>query len=177
MRDGHELMRCIADGDFAAFEEFYDRFHRQVYGIAVRMLERPALAEDLTQEVFTKIWTDPLAFRGGNIVGWISRVTRNRAIDLMRTSAIRLEGELPETLRFEHLTDEEAFARLESAAVQRAVEMLPETQRSLILMGFFEGLTHLQIAQKTGVPLGTVKTRIRSGLHKMRSLLSETVVA
>ena len=95
----------------------------------------------------------------------------------MRTRAIRLEGELPETLCFEHLTDEDAFARLESAAVRRAVELLPETQRSLILMGFFGGLTHLQIAQKTGVPLGTVKTRIRSGLHKMRSLLSEAVLA
>jgi RNA polymerase sigma-70 factor (ECF subfamily) len=174
MTDGHELMRRIADGDFGAFEELYDGQHRLVYGIAIRMLERPTLAEDLTQEIFTKIWSDPLAFRGGNLVGWIARMTRNRAIDLMRSRAIRLESELPETLRFEHLTDEEAFARLESAAIRRAVDALPEAQRTLILMGFFGGLTHEQIARRTGVPLGTVKTRIRSGLHKMRSTLSET---
>ncbi len=84
MTDSHELMRRIADGDFGAFEELYDGQHRLVYGIAVRMLERPALAEDLTQEIFTKIWTDPLAFRGGNLVGWIARMTRNRAIDMLR---------------------------------------------------------------------------------------------
>jgi RNA polymerase sigma-70 factor (ECF subfamily) len=177
MTDGHELMRRIAGGDFVAFEELYDGQHRLVYGIAVRMLESSTLAEDLTQEIFTKIWSDPLAFRGGNLVGWIARMTRNRAIDVMRSRAIRLEGEFPETHRFEQLTDEEAFARLESAAVRRAVDSLPEAQRTLIIMGFFGGLTHEQIAQKTGVPLGTVKTRIRSGLQKMRSSLSETVSA
>jgi RNA polymerase sigma-70 factor (ECF subfamily) len=177
MTDGHELMRRIADGDFGAFEELYDGQHRLVYGIAVRMLESPTLAEDLTQEIFTKIWSDPLAFRGGNLVGWIARMTRNRAIDVMRSRAIRLDREFPETHRIDQLTDEEAFARLESAAVRRAVDSLPEAQRTLIIMGFFDGLTHEQIAQKTGVPLGTVKTRIRSGLHKMRSSLSETVSA
>jgi RNA polymerase sigma-70 factor (ECF subfamily) len=177
MTDGNELMRRIVDGDFAAFEELYDKHCHLVYGIAVRMVERAALAEDLTQDVFTKIWTDPLAFRGGNLVGWIARVTRNRAIDLMRTSAIRLEGELPETLRFERFTDDEVFARLDSEAVRLAIDALPETQRTLILMGFFGGLTHEQMARKTGVPLGTVKTRIRTGLHKMRSVLAESVVA
>jgi len=177
MTDGHELMRRIADGDFGAFEELYDGQHRLVYGIAARMLENPTLAEDLTQDVFTKIWSEPLAFRGGNLVGWIARMTRNRAIDVMRSRAMRLESELPETLRFERLTDDEAFARLESAAVRRALDSLREAERTLILMGFFGGLTHEQIALRTGVPLGTVKTRIRSGLHKMRSLLSETVSA
>src|SRR5664279_2386732 len=104
MADGNALIQRMVSGDFSAFEELYDLHHRLVYGIAVRMLERPALAEDLTQEVFTKIWTDPSAFRGGNLAGWIARMTRNKAIDLLRTRAIRLEVELPETLRFERLT-------------------------------------------------------------------------
>jgi len=177
MADGNVLIQRMVSGDFSAFEELYDMHHRLVYGIAVRMLERPALAEDLTQEVFTKIWTDPSAFRGGNLAGWIARMTRNKAIDLLRTRAIRPEVEIPETLRFERLTEDDVFAQLDSEAARSALDELPESQRSLILMGFFDGLTHEQMALKTGVPLGTVKTRIRTGLRKMRSTLAPMATA
>jgi RNA polymerase sigma-70 factor (ECF subfamily) len=104
-------------------------------------------------------------------------MTRNKAIDLLRTRALRLEVEIPEALRFERLTEDDVFAQLDSEAVRSALDALPETQRSLILMGFFGGLTHEQMALKTGVPLGTVKTRIRTGLLKMRSTLAPMATA
>jgi len=177
MDDPALVLQRVADGDFAAFEFLYDRYHRLVYSIAIRILENEAWAEDVTQEVFTKIWTDPQNFRGGNFAGWIARVTRNRTIDLMRSRQLRPESELPDVLRLGASLDDEVFAKIDGECVRSALRELPEEQRSLIVLGFFSGVTHEELARRTGVPLGTVKTRIRSGLKKLRAALEGFVVA
>ncbi|MDB5043736.1 MAG: polymerase, sigma-24 subunit, subfamily, partial [Candidatus Eremiobacteraeota bacterium] len=88
MDPGVRLMDRVRARDVSAFESLYDAYHRLVFGIGLRMLGDPSVAEDLTQTVFMKIWTTPEAFRGGSFVAWVSRVARNRALDLLRSRAV-----------------------------------------------------------------------------------------
>ena len=175
MDSGVRLMERIRARDVTAFEALYDAYHRLVFGIGLRMLADPAAAEDLTQTVFLKIWTSPDAFRGGSFVAWVSRVARNRALDLLRSKAARPESEIPVDLPLEGALDDDVLARLDAQHVRDALAKLPPEQRSLIELGFFGGVTHQELARRTDTPLGTVKTRIRSGLRRMRESLGERV--
>ena len=170
-------MARVAARDAAAFERLYDLYNRLVHGIAVRMLGDATAAEDLTQSVFLKIWSAPEAFRGGNFGAWISRVARNRALDMLRSRATRSEGELPVDLPLDETLADVVFANIDGIQVRGALMQLPEEQRVLIEMGFFEGVTHEEIARRTATPLGTVKTRIRAGLRKLRGELESVVRA
>ena len=164
-------MARIRNGNQAAFESLYDGFHRLVYSIAQRMLADPMAAEDLTQAVFLKIWANPDAFSGGNFAAWIARVARNRSLDVLRARSARPESEMPVDLGSEDDLDDAVFAKIQGERVRAALFALPEEQRKPIEMGFFAGVTHEEIARRTGTPLGTVKTRIRSGLRKLREAL------
>ena len=168
-------MARVSQRDATAFEQLYDAYHRLVHGIAARMLGDAAAAEDLTQAVFLKIWSSPEAFRGGNFGAWLSRVTRNRALDALRSRAVRSEGEMPVDIAAEDALEDTVFSQLDGKQVRAALMRLPEEQRTLIEMGFFGGVTHEEIARKTSTPLGTVKTRIRSGLRKLRGELEGLV--
>lgn len=176
MEDATRLMARVRVRDAAALETLYDQYHRLVYGIAMRVLGDAAGAEDVTQAVFLKMWSAPETFRGGNFPGWLVRVSRNRALDAVRRRS-RSEAELGEDLPEEDFTDNAALSALDAALVRDAVSALPPEQREPIEMGFFEGLTHEQIAARSGVPLGTIKTRIRAGLRRLRSSLDEAVSA
>lgn len=177
IEDAGALMARIRDRNSNAFEAIYDAHHRLVYGVALRMLGDAPGAEDVTQSVFLKVWNSPELFRGGNFAAWIVRVTRNRALDLLRSRATRNEGELPEALPEEEAIEDVAFAHLDAERVRRALAALPAEQREPIELGFFAGITHEEIARRCDVPLGTIKTRIRSGLRKLRSALDEAVIA
>jgi RNA polymerase sigma-70 factor, ECF subfamily len=175
MDPGIRLMERVLARDVGAFESLYDGYHRLVFGIGLRMLGDPTLAEDLTQTVFLKIWTAPDAFRGGSFVAWVSRVARNRALDVLRARSARPEAEIPADLPLEGALDEDVFARLDAQRVRDALAKLPPEQRGLIEMGFFGGATHQELARRTDTPLGTVKTRIRTGLRRLRESLGERV--
>jgi RNA polymerase sigma-70 factor (ECF subfamily) len=168
-------MERLRARDPVAFEQLYDAYHRLVFGIALRMLTDATMAEDLTQSVFLKIWSAPDSFREGNFSGWLARVTRNRALDILRSRAARTETEIPADIPTEGTIDEIVFAKIDSQRVRLALAALPEEQRAPIEMGFFGGVTHEEIARRTGIPLGTVKTRIRSGLRRLRSDLQSAV--
>jgi RNA polymerase sigma-70 factor (ECF subfamily) len=161
--------------DVAAFEAIYDAYHRLVYGIALKMLRDPAAAEDLSQAVFLKLWSAPETFEAGNFAGWIARVARNRSLDVLRSRASRVEGEIPLDIPLEGSLDETVFARIDAERVRAALASLPDEQRAPIELGFFGGVTHEEIARRTATPLGTVKTRIRSGLRKLRDQLEAGV--
>ena len=103
------------------------------------------------------------------------RVTRNRALDVLRSRASRATAEIPSDIATEGSIDEIVFAKIDSQRVRSALAALPDEQRSPIEMGFFGGITHEEIARRTGIPLGTVKTRIRSGLRRLRGDLQSTV--
>lgn len=167
-------MARVRSKDPAAFEALYDGYHRLVYGVAMRMLGDVQSAEDVTQAVFLKIWSAPQLFESGNFAGWLVRMTRNRSLDLLRSKSYRHE-ELPEAQPADDMLEETALAHINADLVRTALTHLPQEQRELIELGFFEGMTHEELARRTGVPLGTVKTRIRAGLHKLRSALQEAV--
>ncbi len=175
VEDGARLMERLRARDPAAFEHLYDAYHRLVFGIALRMLNDTNMAEDLTQSVFMKIWTSPESFREGNFGAWLSRVTRNRALDLLRSRASHTATEIPADIPSDGTIDDIVFAKIDSQRVRTALAALPDEQRSPIEMGFFGGITHEEIARRTGIPLGTVKTRIRSGLRRLRGDLQSAV--
>jgi RNA polymerase sigma-70 factor (ECF subfamily) len=173
MDPGVRLMERVRARDVAAFESLYDGYHRLVFGIGLRILGDPTMAEDLTQNVFLKVWTAPEAFRGGSFVAWVSRVARNRALDALRARSARPETEIPADLPLEGSIDDDVLAKLDAQSVRDALAQLPPEQRGLIEMGFFGGVTHQEIARRTATPLGTVKTRIRTGLRRLRESLAE----
>lgn len=175
--DADRLMERIRRRDAVAFESMYDAYHRLVFGIAFRMLGDRAAAEDCTQAVFLKVWSSPDGFKSGNFAAWIARVARNRALDMLRSRAAHPQSELPVDIPVDIPLDEAVFANVNAAAVRRALGELPDEQRTLIERGFFGGLTHEELAVQTGVPLGTVKTRIRNGLRKLRAALEGRVNA
>jgi RNA polymerase sigma-70 factor (ECF subfamily) len=169
-------MARVRERDVTAFEAVYDGFHRLVYGIALKMLGDPSAAEDLAQAVFLRVWSSPEAFGGGNFGAWIARVTRNRALDVLRSRATRPETEMPADIPLEGSLDESVFARLDGERVRSALAALPDEQRRPIELGFFGGMTHDEIARRSELPLGTVKTRIRAGLKKLRVSLEGSVL-
>lgn len=142
----------------------------------MRMLGDVEAAEDVTQTIFLKLWSSPHLFESGNFAGWLVRMTRNRALDVLRSKSYRHE-ELPETGSTEEMLEEIAFAHIDADRVRTALAQLPAEQRELIELGFFGGVTHEEMARSTGIPLGTVKTRIRAGLRKLRAALADTVNA
>jgi RNA polymerase sigma-70 factor (ECF subfamily) len=166
--DPSRLLARVRNHDVAAFEALYDAFHRLVYGIALRVVADGPTAEDVTQAVFMKVWTDPDAFRGGNFGAWISRVARNRALDAVRSRSLRAHDELPIDMALDFRLDDAVLRDLDGRRVRAALAGLPEEQRVPIELGFFEGITHEEIARRSGIPLGTVKTRIRAGLRRLR---------
>jgi RNA polymerase sigma-70 factor (ECF subfamily) len=171
MQDASRLMERVRARDADAFENLYDRYHAMVYGIALRVLGDAGSAEDVTQNVFLKIWSAPDAFRSGNLDGWLARVARNRAIDVLRSRKLRSENELSESIPDDATLEQTAMTRIDGQLARAAMNQLNDDQRSLLELGFFGGMTHDAIARKTGIPLGTVKTRIRSGLRRLRDLL------
>lgn len=168
-------MERVRSRDADAFELLYDRYHRLVYGVALRVLGDAAGAEDVTQAVFLKIWSNPSLFRAGNFAAWVARVARNRAFDIVRSRALRAESEFPEALPVDDALEDRALANIDGERVRRALELLSPEQREPIELGFFGGVTHEQIARQTGLPLGTVKTRMRTGLRRLRGALEGAV--
>jgi RNA polymerase sigma-70 factor (ECF subfamily) len=166
-------MRRLANRDIGAFELLYDAYHRLVYGIGLRLLGDVASAEDLTQSVFLKVWMNPAAFKGGNLVAWMGRVARNASLDVVRQRSTRVEDEIPANVAVDGALEDEVFANLDAQRVRTALVRLPATERIPIEMGFFDGKTYHCVAAEIGVPLGTVKSRIRTGLHRLRDALSE----
>lgn len=162
--------------DRRAFETLYDNFKSVVYGVAIRMLGERTAAEDVVQSVFLTVWSRPDAFREGNVGAWLARVARNRCLDILRSRSARSEGELPVEIVDAGSIDDTVFARLDGDRVRAALMALPQEQRTLVEMGFFDGITHAQIAERTGIPLGTIKSRIRAGLRQLRAQLEGLVL-
>ena len=181
----NELMDRLCGRDLRAFEALYDRYGDLVYSVALRVVGDTYVAEDITQDVFLRVWRRPEQFdlQRGKFVTWLLSVARNRSIDERRSHGRRLRHEaLPSAAEEEdvlpsaHDLDDPALATLledDRQAVRRALEVLPPEQRLAIHLAYFGGMTQQEIANKLGQPLGTVKTRIRLGMQKMRGALDE----
>jgi RNA polymerase sigma-70 factor (ECF subfamily) len=168
-----QLFRALGAGDEQAMAQIYDCYSSLVYSIALRVLGDAGAAEDVLQNVFMQLWRDPGVFdaRRGSLPAWLAVITRHRAIDWLRKR--RPESDIVEitvAARSDLASETERSSTLEK--VRETLAGMPETQRSLLELAFFEGLTHSEIAAKTGEPLGTIKTRIRNGLLFLREALS-----
>jgi RNA polymerase sigma-70 factor, ECF subfamily len=168
-----ELLQRIRRGNEGAMAELYDRFSAVVFSAALRVLGEASQAEDVLQEVFLQLWRNPSAFDSnrGSLAAWLAVIARHRAIDHLRRR--RPETDFEEVvLSVDPQLDSQA-ARAEAIGRIRAVmETMSDEQRGALEMAFFEGLTHTEIAEKTGEPLGTIKTRIRSALIAIRKALA-----
>jgi len=179
------LLQRIAARDDAAVAEFYDRHSRLTFAIIRRILQSPSDAEEVLQETFVRVWSraDTYDPRLGSPAAWVVRIARNRAIDRLRARQARADVNAPvpaaaEAAPPEPPTRETPETMLQNAfaamAVRGAVAELPAPQRTLIEAAFFEGYTHQELSARFGVPLGTVKTRIRNGLVSLRVRLEQT---
>lgn len=181
-----ELMQRIADRDSRSLEVLYDRYSRIVFSFALRIVGDRLAAEEILQEVFFRAWQQAPAFndRRGSLVTWLLSITHNLAIDQVRRRRRRpvatddedplaTMASLPDT--GESVEDEVWLASLR-AQVNGALHQLPDSQREAIELAYFHGLTQREIATRLGQPLGTVKTRMRLGLKKLRSILEEQEV-
>lgn len=173
-----DLMRRIAQLDRGAFSQLYDRYAGLLFSVATRILRNEKDAEDVVQEVFLQIWNKAAGYDAslGKPVNWFITLARHRSIDRLRSLQRRYEfvheiseaeDELPDTSSW--LPDVESTER--SLAIKSALQLLPAEQREAIEFAFFGGLTHEQIAERLGEPLGTIKARIRRGMLKLRDSL------
>jgi len=163
------LVSAIRAGDEKAMGELYDRYSAIVYSVALRVLGDTGAAEDVLQEVFLQLWRNPGSFDSsrGSLAPWLAVITRNRSIDALRRQ--RPESDIADVVvSVEPDLAGEAERGMAMAKVRGVLSGMPSPQRSALEMAYFEGLTHSEIAAKTGEPLGTVKTRIRSGLLALR---------
>lgn len=173
------LLRKIASGDRAAFSRFYDLFAPFVFSFALRLLRNRADAEDLLQEVFVQVWRQAAQYDKGRGApeAWISVMTKNRAIDKMRSLRSRERGTdsfRNDVERREGETEGRDGAKIDARLIaETSLSRIPPDERKALEMAYFDGLTQTEIAEKLGAPLGTVKTRIRSGLKRLRALVGE----
>ena len=180
------LLQRIAARDTAAVAELYDRHSRLLFGLILRIVRDRAEAEEILQEAFVRVWTRAETFdaRLGGPLPWIVRLARNVAIDRLR--ARRSRAAIDTSPSSERLVAEGPASNIQSPefvvidaerrqALTNALAGLPPEQRQLIEAAFFEGYTHSELAQHFGLPLGTVKTRIRTGMIAMRQRLEHAV--
>lgn len=161
------LVSAIRSGDQDAMSRLYDRYSGIVYSVALRVVGDTGTAEDILQEVFIKLWRNPGIFDAsrGSLGGWLAVTGRNRAIDTLRKR--RPETEITDTVAAPDMS-KHADRGIILGKIRNVLGGMPAPQRSALEMSFFEGLTHSEIADKTGEPLGTIKTRIRAGLLALR---------
>jgi RNA polymerase sigma-70 factor, ECF subfamily len=170
----------IARGDQTAFAALYDRHARLVYSLALRILQDGADAEDIVQEVFAQVWAQASRYDAsrGAVAAWMLTLTRSRAIDKLRANRARpeaaTEANAAETVIDSAVAqDLELLSAEQVTRLQRALKDLPDAQRTALELAYYEGLTHVEVAARLGEPLGTVKTRIRQAVMKLREALTE----
>ena len=180
--DDEELMERLYFRDLQAFRALYQRYGNLVYSASLRVVRDTQIAEDMVQEIFLRIWRKPDAYvaQRGRFVTWLTSVTRNRAVDEVRSRNRRFRHETasPEEQEREFAapdsTDPALTAELsdQRRLILAAMSGIPSEQREVIELAYFGGLTQQEIAERLSQPLGTVKTRIRLGMQKLRSALT-----
>ena len=163
------IVTGLKTGDQGAMAELYDRYSSVVYAVALRVLGDTGAAEDVLQEVFMQLWRNPGAFdvARGSLGSWLAVITRNRAIDSLRKRRPETDIEDVVLAVAPDLAGEADRARV-AEKVRNVMGSMAPAQRGALEMAYWEGMSHSEIADKTGEPLGTIKTRIRAGLIALR---------
>ena len=168
-----ELLARIGERDREAFEVLYGRYVRPVFGLALRRLGDRGHAEDAVQEAFAAIWRSASTYRPerGAAGGWLYTVARNAIVDRLRRNGLATDAELPELVANEPGPPERAEDSYVSWRVHRALEEIQPREREVLELAYWSGMSQSEVADYLGLPLGTVKTRTRSGLARLASLL------
>ncbi|MFI8454438.1 sigma-70 family RNA polymerase sigma factor [Kitasatospora sp. NPDC085464] len=172
--DLRRLLELSAHGDDRAFEMLYRAVAAPVYGVALRTLRSPAHAEEVAQEVLLEVWRTAAAYRPerGSVLAWVLTIAHHRAVDRVRSARAAAERDHRVAAREPVRSDppeEEAVRSLDRLRVRSALADLSSVQREAVVLAYFGGYSHREIAHRIGVPLGTVKTRIRDGLIRLRA--------
>ena len=170
-----DLISLVDDGDAEAFALLYDRHSRAAYSLAYRLMNGRQAAEDLLQDSFIKVWRSAGGYRvgRGSVRTWILSIVRNRAIDQFRSDASRrrtrdeVEASTPTSYPSEAFA--ETWRNTQQEQMREVLKMLPQEQLRILELAYFSGYTHVEIAERLSLPLGTVKGRMRLGLEKLRN--------
>lgn len=169
-----DLISSVQTGDGQAFSTLYDRHSRAAFSLAYRMMGERHAAEDLAQDAFLKVWRGAASYRSerGSVRTWILSIVHNRGIDQLRSQASRRRTQERVEATAARSQPSEAFAEswrnTQREQVRRALETLPHEQLKILELAYFSGYTHVEISELLGLPLGTVKGRMRLGLKKIR---------
>ena len=179
------LLALIAIRDPDALGELYRRYSRLVYSLAMKMLAEPGLAEEISLDVFTRVWEQGHTYRADQAKAstWLTSITRYRCIDVIRRQktfpAIQQIPNWDETIQpaapVKESPEEKTQLSMQQTRIRAALSQLPDDQRKALALAYFKGLTHRQIADTLDQPLGTVKTRIRLALQKLREVLQDEI--
>jgi RNA polymerase sigma-70 factor (ECF subfamily) len=183
--DDAALIRLVAHQKSEALSELYDRFGRLIYSVAYNAVGSQETAEEIVQDVFTRVWEKAGTYDVdlAKVSTWLISITRNRSIDELRRVKVRPEHNSvgwadvePSHIPLSDNPEDEVEASWQQRVVRRAVAALPEDQQKALALAFFRGYSHSEIAEALGEPLGTVKTRIRMAMKKLRQVMVEQKV-
>jgi RNA polymerase sigma-70 factor, ECF subfamily len=181
------LLKAIANGQSDALGTLYDRYSRLVFSLAYYIVNDEAVAEEVTQEVFLQVWNKAGSYQIGlgKVSTWMTSVARHRAIDSLRRRNVRPEGKRADLDDSDDPSDPhwidplnieaQVDLTIQSQVVRKAISGLPNDQQVALALAYFQGMSHQEIAEKTGEPLGTIKTRIRLAMQKLRQVLDQSV--
>src|SRR4051794_36673064 len=171
------VVALVASSDETALAELYDRFGRLAYGLALRVLRDERLAEDAVQEAFLAAWRNADRFmpERGKASNWLLTFVHRRAVDLVRREDRRRAEPLAETVEPtpSESAEEDAWLRFERERVQAALRQLPDQQREALELAYYGGFSQSELAERLGQPVGTIKSRMFTGLARLRELLAE----
>jgi RNA polymerase sigma-70 factor, ECF subfamily len=170
-----DLLTAVGAGDRTAFATLFDRTSPMVYGTALRVLRDPAQSEEVTQEAYLEVWRTAARFDPGrgSAVAWVSTIAHHRAVDRVRAERAAAERErrvLPDPVAYDDVV-ESAHANLEYERVRRCLATLTDLQREAVVLAYYGGYTYREVAMILDVPTGTLKTRMRDGLIRLRDCL------
>jgi RNA polymerase sigma-70 factor (ECF subfamily) len=179
--DDGKLILAMSSREHPALMSLYDRYNRLAFALAYRIVGDPSLAEEVVQDAFLLAWNRASTFdpdRGGNVRGWLMTIVHNRAIDMRRKN---FDGK-PRLVQVEDVEQQlsapdawiEVAANATKEQVREALRQIPEEQRRAIELAYFDGMTHHEIADQEGAPLGTIKGRLRLGLKRLYTVMSES---
>ena len=171
------VVALVARSDDEALAELYDRFGRVAYGLALRVLRDERLAEDAVQEAFLTAWRNADRFmpERGKASTWVLTLVHRRAVDLVRHEDRRRADPLPDTTEPTPVdsAEDDAWLRFERERVQAALQQLPDQQREALELAYYGGFTQSELAERLGQPVGTIKSRMFTGLARLRELLAD----
>lgn len=183
--DERALIKRVKAGDTKALEELYDLYKALLFGMIISIVKKREEAEDVLQEVFMKIWEKAHTFdeERGNVYSWIVTLTRNKSIDRIRSKGYKTQQKASTSVNQPEFTlESDKFDPLEttifsdrSELVKKALEQIPEEQSEVIKVAYYGGMTQSEIAEHLGIPLGTVKTRTRQGMIKLKNILVDHI--